>query len=161
MNTFKMPAAPPDAAPSKAEQTRSRILTAALELFRRRGFDPTTMREIAAEAGVALGSAYYYFASKETLVMAFYERASEEMSAQAEALNHIVEQLRSMVGGEGHKGQMPKAEASRPKAPARSTGVTKSLAALKSAVTSPKPVKTAVPAGSRSSIPLEDNFTEM
>ena len=83
------------------------------------------------------------------------------MSAQAEALNHIVQQLRSMVGGEGQEGQMRKAEASRPKAPARPVVVTKSLAALKTAVTRPKPVKTAVPAGSHSAIPLEDNFTEM
>jgi AcrR family transcriptional regulator len=43
------------------------------------------MREIANEAGVALGSAYYYFASKEALVMAFYEQASQEMSVQIEA----------------------------------------------------------------------------
>ncbi len=70
---------------TKAEETRSRILAAALELFRRRGFDQTTMREIAAEAEVALGSAYYYFASKEALVMAFYAHANEEMSARIEA----------------------------------------------------------------------------
>ncbi len=69
----------------KAVETRSRILAAALDLFRRRGFDQTTMREIAAEAEVALGAAYYYFASKEALVMAFYEQASEEMSATIEA----------------------------------------------------------------------------
>jgi len=69
----------------KAAETRSRILASALDLFRRRGFDQTTMREIAAEAGVALGAAYYYFASKEALVMAFYKQASEEMSARIEA----------------------------------------------------------------------------
>jgi AcrR family transcriptional regulator len=69
---------------SKAEETRSRILTSALELFRYRGFDQTTMREVANEAGVALGSAYYYFASKEALVMAFYAEASKEMSARIE-----------------------------------------------------------------------------
>lgn len=63
----------------KAEKTRSRILNTALDLFRRQGFDQTTMREIAAEAGVSLGNAYYYFDSKEALVMAFYERASGEM----------------------------------------------------------------------------------
>lgn len=55
----------------KAEATRTRILDAALDLFRSQGFDQTTMREIAAEAGVALGSAYYYFESKDALVMAF------------------------------------------------------------------------------------------
>ena len=59
----------------KAEATRTRILDAALEMFRSQGFESTTMRGIAAEAGVSLGSAYYYFESKEDLVMAFYERA--------------------------------------------------------------------------------------
>jgi AcrR family transcriptional regulator len=76
---------PPSTKPTKAEETRSRILAAALDLFRRRGFDQTTMREIASEAGVALGSAYYYFASKEALVMAFYEQASQDMSVRIEA----------------------------------------------------------------------------
>jgi AcrR family transcriptional regulator len=64
----------------KAEETRSRILNAALDLFRRKGFDQATLREIAAGAGVSLGNAYYYFDSKEALVMAFYSRASEEMA---------------------------------------------------------------------------------
>lgn len=64
---------------SKAQATRIRILDAALEMFRRQGFELTTMRGIAAEAGVSLGSAYYYFESKEDLVMAFYERAIEAM----------------------------------------------------------------------------------
>jgi AcrR family transcriptional regulator len=36
------------------------------------------MRDIAAAAGVATGAAYYYFRSKEELVMAFYERTAEE-----------------------------------------------------------------------------------
>lgn len=70
--------------PVKSEETRERILNEALELFRRNGFEKTTMREIAAEAGVALGSAYYYFASKEALVMAFYERASDAMFPRIE-----------------------------------------------------------------------------
>jgi AcrR family transcriptional regulator len=43
------------------------------------------MREIAKEAAVALGAAYYYFDSKEALVMAFYERASDEMRPRIEA----------------------------------------------------------------------------
>lgn len=63
---------------AKAEETRDRILDAALRLFRERGFDETTMRDIATEAGVATGAAYYYFHSKEDLVMAFYMRTAEE-----------------------------------------------------------------------------------
>jgi AcrR family transcriptional regulator len=68
-----------DTAPSKSDETRSRILNAALELFREHGFEQTTMRQIAAAADVAVGAAYYYFESKDALVMAFYERAQREM----------------------------------------------------------------------------------
>ena len=64
----------------KSEETRSRILQAALGLFRLKGFDETTMREIAAEARMATGAAYYYFKSKEALVMAFYEQAQQDMN---------------------------------------------------------------------------------
>ena len=64
-------------APSKAEQTRANIVTAALDLFRTKGFDGTTMRGIADAAGVSLGSAYYYFAGKEHLIQAFYGQIQE------------------------------------------------------------------------------------
>src|SRR5262252_3320722 len=62
----------------KGQQTRAAILEAALELFRERGYEETTMRAIADEAGVALGNAYYYFHSKEHLIQAFYGRTHEE-----------------------------------------------------------------------------------
>lgn len=64
---------------TKSDETRARILTAAIELFRRQGFDVTTMREIAAEAEVATGAAYYYFDSKDAIVLAFYDQAMREM----------------------------------------------------------------------------------
>jgi AcrR family transcriptional regulator len=64
---------------NKAEETALRILDAALELFRNEGFDNATMRDIAAKAEVATGAAYYYYASKDAIVMAFYQRACEEM----------------------------------------------------------------------------------
>jgi AcrR family transcriptional regulator len=63
----------------KAGQTRERILQAALELFRDRGFEQTTMRDVATAAGVATGAAYYYFRSKEEVVLAFYAKTAEEM----------------------------------------------------------------------------------
>ena len=67
----------------KSEETRSRILEAALALFRKRGFEKATMREIAQESGVALGAAYYYFDSKDALVMGFYERAQRDLGPSA------------------------------------------------------------------------------
>ncbi len=68
----------------KSEETRGRILEAALLVFRERGFDKATMREIAVGAGVAVGAAYYYFDSKDAIVMAFYERAQGVMHPQIE-----------------------------------------------------------------------------
>jgi AcrR family transcriptional regulator len=68
---------------SRAGQTRSAIVTAALRLFRENGYDATTMRAIAAEAGVSTGNAYYYFASKEELIREFYARSLAEHARAA------------------------------------------------------------------------------
>ena len=69
---------------AKGEQTRALILETALELFRERGYEETTMRAISERAGVALGSAYYYFRSKEQLIQAFYGRTHQEHLADAD-----------------------------------------------------------------------------
>ena len=69
---------------TKSEETRERIFQAALEMFHERGFEATTMRDIAALAGVATGAAYYYFDSKDSIVMAFYDRARTEMEPHLE-----------------------------------------------------------------------------
>src|SRR5271163_659194 len=61
----------------RAEDTRRKIYEAAMELFREKGFDETTMRDIAAKAGVALGGAYYYFSAKDAIVLAFYREMQE------------------------------------------------------------------------------------
>ncbi len=66
----------------RAEDTRRKIYEAAMELFREKGFDETTMRDIASKAGVALGGAYYYFGSKDAIVLAFY-REMQESSNEA------------------------------------------------------------------------------
>jgi AcrR family transcriptional regulator len=62
---------------SKGSQTRLQIVQSALRLFAERGYDRTTMRAIAAEAGVSVGNAYYYFASKEQLVQGFYDQLAD------------------------------------------------------------------------------------
>ena len=45
---------------------RDRVLRAALELGREGGYDAVQMREVATEAGVALGTIYRYFSSRTT-----------------------------------------------------------------------------------------------
>jgi AcrR family transcriptional regulator len=67
----------PATKPRKAEQTKARIVDAALELFLQYGFDGTTMRAIAARADVSVGNAYYYFASKEHLIQEYYVRIQD------------------------------------------------------------------------------------
>jgi len=61
----------------RAEDTRRRIYEAAMEMFRDKGFDATTLRDIAGRAGVALGGTYYYFSSKDAIVLAFYHEMQE------------------------------------------------------------------------------------
>ncbi|WP_241833278.1 TetR family transcriptional regulator [Streptomyces caatingaensis] len=52
-----------------------------MRLFQERGYDKTTMRAIAQEAGVSVGNAYYYFAGKEHLIQGFYDRIAAEHQA--------------------------------------------------------------------------------
>lgn len=56
----------------KAALTRQRIVDTALHLFASKGYDQTTMRDIAASAECSLGLTYRYFASKEDLVLELY-----------------------------------------------------------------------------------------
>jgi AcrR family transcriptional regulator len=70
----------------RAQQTRAAITDAALELFRSRGYEATTMRAIAQRAGVSTGNAYYYFSSKEDLIQEFYARSHAEHLAASRAV---------------------------------------------------------------------------
>jgi AcrR family transcriptional regulator len=85
----------------KAEETRRRILAAALDLFQERGFAETTMREIARRAGVATGAAYYYFPSKEAIVMAFYWQTHVDFDATYRAplaaVHDLAGRIRALV----------------------------------------------------------------
>lgn len=69
----------------RAQRTRQGIVDAAMRLFRSGGYDAATMRAIADEAGVSLGSAYYYFSGKEELIQAFYDQVQVEHAAAAGA----------------------------------------------------------------------------
>jgi len=87
-------------APSRSagERTRELIFDKALELFRRRGFEATTMREVAREAGVATGAAYYYFPSKEAIVSAYYDQVQRLHAASVREELRGKEALRDRLG---------------------------------------------------------------
>jgi AcrR family transcriptional regulator len=59
-----------------AAERRLQLLTSALALFAERGVENTSMKELAAAAGVAPGLAYHYFRSKEELLFAALEEQS-------------------------------------------------------------------------------------
>jgi AcrR family transcriptional regulator len=62
-----------DPTTDKGEQTRRHIFQCALGLFREKGFDATTMQDVASRADVAKSATYYYFPSKEAIIQAYYE----------------------------------------------------------------------------------------
>ncbi len=63
--------------PPVAASTRERILDEALDLFIEKGFDRTSLREIAERLGVTKAALYYHFASKDDILMALHMRLHE------------------------------------------------------------------------------------
>src|SRR6266480_1420986 len=59
------------------DQTKERIVDAAYRTLVKHGYHETSMKDIAAEAGVAPGLAHYYFATKEDLLVAAIEHGCE------------------------------------------------------------------------------------
>lgn len=73
------------AAATKRERTRASIRESAIRLFRERGYEATTIRLVAAECGLAVGSAYYHFPSKQHLVQElFLDAVLAQRAAAAE-----------------------------------------------------------------------------
>lgn len=69
----------------KSEATRQTITDIALRSFAERGYESTTIRLIAAEAGISVGSAYYYFPTKNHMVQELYLRVQTEHRELAQA----------------------------------------------------------------------------
>jgi AcrR family transcriptional regulator len=59
---------------AKSDDTRAKITQTAIESFRVRGYDQTTIRLLAEEADISVGNAYYYFPTKNHLVQELYLR---------------------------------------------------------------------------------------
>jgi TetR/AcrR family transcriptional regulator, cholesterol catabolism regulator len=89
---------------------RERVFGAALELFRVRGYDSTTVAEIAKRAKVAKGTVFNFFPSKSAILLAHYEtldlqfgRALESLSTKEPraALVRFFRGVEKLVRGEG------------------------------------------------------------
>lgn len=67
----------------RKEQTRSRILKAALGLFAKEGLEATTIAEITKAADIGKGTFFTYFASKEAVLADLGKHLLEQMAAHA------------------------------------------------------------------------------
>lgn len=80
------------------EATRARIAAAAGELFAERGFDRTTMRAVAAEAGVDPGLVVHYFGTKRDLFRhVMGDPSAVEAPEHADATEFVLEALRAKI----------------------------------------------------------------
>jgi len=76
---------PPGQSPQGAA-ARDRLYQTAIMMISERGYEATTLREIAREARVSVGLLYRYFPSKQAVIIALYDELSEEFSRQATAM---------------------------------------------------------------------------
>ena len=70
---------PADPKQARSKQTKEKIVQSAINLFQERGYEGTTSNEIAAAAGVSVGSFYVYFTDKRQLLLTIFDRLADEM----------------------------------------------------------------------------------
>jgi AcrR family transcriptional regulator len=63
------------------QEIRERIVKAALSLFQTKGFDATTTKAIARKAGIAEGTVFNYFKSKDDIALHFFEQEVDQAMA--------------------------------------------------------------------------------
>jgi AcrR family transcriptional regulator len=62
---------------------RNRLYSTAMRLIAERGYEATTLRDIAKEAKVSVGLLYRYFPGKQAVILAFYDELSTDFARQA------------------------------------------------------------------------------
>jgi AcrR family transcriptional regulator len=83
------------AKPTRAEQTKTRVLDAALRLYARNGPGGLSVHEVVTESGVSLGSIYHHFGSMDGLCAALYARC---MGQLLDAIGDALVQVRGARG---------------------------------------------------------------
>lgn len=75
----------------EAEVRKNEILDAAEELFAQKGFDCTSTNDILEKVGIARGTLYYHFKSKEDVLDGVIDRINSKMAARASQIAHSKE----------------------------------------------------------------------
>ncbi len=104
----------PDKDTARPDNRRAMILDEAARLFSTRGYESTSMRDIAAAVGMLPGSIYYHFPSKDEILAAIYTIGIDQiLAAQARAMETTADpwarleaacaaHLDTLLGGEGY-----------------------------------------------------------
>ena len=71
---------------AEGQATRTRLYETAVQLIGEQGYAATTLRDVAARAGVSPGLLYRYFPSKRSIVLALYDELSEAFARDAAAM---------------------------------------------------------------------------
>ena len=71
---------------SRGDSTRKTLYTIATDEFAQRGYEATTLRDVAEKAGVSVGLLYRYFPSKRSILLTLYDNLSAEYVARAESM---------------------------------------------------------------------------
>ena len=82
--TDPTPAAPPPLRP-KFDKRREKLLVIAARCFNEQGYDAASMRDIAKAMEILPGTIYYYFPSKESLLVAVHQEGARRINARIEA----------------------------------------------------------------------------
>lgn len=88
-----------EAKPLKRPKTRERILSASLALFNEIGPERATTAEIAKAVGINEGNLYYHFRTKESLLLALFERFEDEALALAHMASKAPSQTPATYSG--------------------------------------------------------------
>ena len=81
----------------KGDRTRERLFQAALGEFRARGFDSASVGQIALRAGTSRASFYFYYPSKDAVLLDLQWRVELEIVEQTRACAGLREFLRAMI----------------------------------------------------------------
>lgn len=88
----------------KKKQTKAAILKAALQLFTKKGYENTSIDELARQAGIGKGTIYSYFQTKSEIFLAFCEEQLEfvykELAEKSDSQAPLINQLLTLFMGE-------------------------------------------------------------
>lgn len=85
----------------QALATREKIFNTAFRLMTEKGFDNITVDEICSESGVAKGSFYHYFRSKDDIVIETYKIIDQEYSDEVRALPYDMSSIEKILATVG------------------------------------------------------------